>query len=88
LRSTIYDKRIEIFKHTLLIGELLGLERLSDGHIDHTSSGIDSKDVSDALCGSVFRASQDAEQYAFDYGEDLTTVVEVSSMASTAQSET
>ena len=85
LRSTIYDKRIECFKTTLLTEEIIGLEKLSDGHIDHTTSGIDSKDIADALCGSVFRASQDAEQFAFDYGEDLQTVVEVSSAVSVNQ---
>lgn len=78
-RTTIYDKRLEIYKTSLLTEEVIGLEKLSDGHIDHTTSGINSKDISDALCGSIYEASKHAEQFAFDYGEDLDTVREVSS---------
>lgn len=80
LRTIIYDENIQMFNHKLLIDELIGLERDNNsGKIDHSTSGINSKDVADALCGSVFRASQDASQYAFDYGEDLDHVVKVSS---------
>lgn len=79
LRSTIYEERIELFENNLLIEELIGLERDNNsGKIDHSTSGINSKDQADALCGSVWRASQDAEQYAFDYGETLENIVAVS----------
>lgn len=70
-RSTINDKRVEIYKTELLTEEIIGLERLSDGHIDHTSSGINSKDIADAVCGSIFEASKHAEEFAYDYGESL-----------------
>lgn len=68
-RSTIYEQRIEVYKTRLLTDEVVGLERLSDGHIDHTSAGINSKDVSDAVCGSVYEASKHAEEFAYDFGE-------------------
>lgn len=70
-RSTINDKRVEVYKTELLTEEIIGLERLSDGHIDHTSSGINSKDIADAVCGSIFEASKHAEEFAYDYGESL-----------------
>ena len=76
LRSTIYDKRIKMYKTSLLIDELIGLEKLSDGHIDHTTSGINSKDIADAVCGSTFEASKHADEYAYDYGENLGIVIE------------
>lgn len=51
LKSTIYEKRIKLFKNQLLIDELIGLERDNNsGVIDHSSAGINSKDSSDALC--------------------------------------
>ena len=78
LKSTIYENRIEIYKTETLTEELIGLEKLSDGHIDHTTSGINSKDISDALCGAVFEASKHAEEFAFDYGETLDTVTKIS----------
>lgn len=68
-RSTIYEQRIEVYKTRLLTDEIVGLERLSDGHIDHTSAGVNSKDVSDAVCGSVYEASKHAEEFAYDFGE-------------------
>ena len=70
-RSTIYDKRIEVYKTQLLTEEVIGLEKLSDGHVDHTTSGRNSKDISDAVCGAVFEASKHAEEFAYDYGETL-----------------
>ena len=79
LRTVIYDENIKLFNHKLLIDELIGLERDNNsGKIDHSPSSINSKDVADALCGSVYRAAQDAGQYAFDYGEDLDHVKSVS----------
>ena len=81
LKTTIYDGRIEVFKQHQLTEEIVGLERLSDGHIDHTSEGINEKDVADALCGAIFEASKHAEEFAFDYGEDLETTLSVSNTA-------
>ena len=78
-RSTINDKRVEIYKTELLTEEIIGLERLSDGHIDHTSSGINSKDIADAVCGSIFEASKHAEEFAYDYGESLSETISFNS---------
>lgn len=74
-KSTIYEGRLEVYKTILLTDEVVGLERLSDGHIDHTTAGINSKDVSDAVCGSIFEASRHAQEYAFDYGETIESMV-------------
>lgn len=86
-RSTINDKRVEIYKTELLTEEIIGLERLSDGHIDHTSSGINSKDISDAVCGSIFEASKHAEEFAYDYGESLEETLTANSDADTTTTE-
>lgn len=77
-KSTIYEERIEIPKNILLQEEILGLQKDSNGKIDHDPSGINSKDCSDAVCGALWNASQNAEQYAFDYGETLKTIIKVS----------
>ena len=84
-KSTIYENRIEAYKTNLLTEEIVGLERLSDGHIDHTSAGINSKDISDAVCGSVFEASKHAEEFAYDFGESLELTVSVNSNIDTTE---
>lgn len=45
---------------------------LDAGVIVHNSS----KDVADALCGSVYNASLAAEEYAFEYGENMNTAAD------------
>lgn len=72
-KSTLYDKRIEVYrKCSLLTDEVLGLERESDGHIQHPEQGTQgSKDAIDAIVGSLWNASQHADEYAFEYGEDI-----------------
>ena len=83
LRSTIYEERVEIYDAPLLVEELIGLERdVGSGKIDHSPSGINSKDQADAFCGAVWRASQDADRYAFEYGEDIEEMVAVSTDSS------
>lgn len=78
LKSTIYEERIELPESDLMTEEFLGLERNSNGKIDHPNGGQSgSKDLADAICGSVWNASQNAEQYAFDFGETLDTIVNV-----------
>lgn len=78
-RSTIYEERIEMYESQLLTEELIGLERDNNsGKIDHSQAGINSKDTADAVCGAIWNASQNAEQYAFEYGEDIQTTIEVS----------
>lgn len=72
-RTTIYEKRLEMFKNKLLIDEITDLERNTNtGRIDHPENG--SKDASDAVCGSVYFASQNAEEYAYDFGETIDTI--------------
>ena len=79
LKNTIYEERIKLFDHTLLTEELIGLERNNNtGKVDHSPSGINSKDCADALCGSVWNASQHAEEYDFEYGENLDTLIDIS----------
>ena len=79
-RSTIYEERIEMYPNTLLTEELLGLERDNNsGKVDHSPNGINSKDQADAVCGAVWNASQNAEQFAFDYGETIDTTTSVNS---------
>lgn len=78
LRSAIYEKRFSMYRSNRLFDEFIDIERdLNTGKVDHSPNGH--KDVLDAVCGSMFTASKYAEQYAFDYGEDLDTVREVSS---------
>ena len=87
LKSAIYERRVEIYrKCNLLTDELIGLERMSGGKIDHTERGINSKDQADAFCGALYLASQHAEQFAYDYGETLDTLLDVSKTTSNAQS--
>ena len=80
LKSTIYEERLEMYDSVLLTEELIGLERDNNsGKIDHSPRGINSKDCADALCGAIFNASKHAEEYAFDYGETIDSISEVSS---------
>ena len=75
-KTTIYENRLEIFKDDLLCREVTDLERnIDNGKVDHPDGG--SKDRSDAVCGAIFNASKHAEEYAFEYGEDLSSVVEI-----------
>ena len=77
LKNTIYEERIKLFNNNLLTEELIGLERNNNnGKIDHTPSGINSKDSADALCGSIWNASQHAEEYDFEYGDTIDALLE------------
>ena len=74
LRTTIYEKRIETYDSKLLTKELTELERnINTGKVDHPENG--SKDAADALAGSVYHASQYAEEFAYDYGENIESVL-------------
>lgn len=55
LKSCIYEKRLVLYeKCDLLTDEIIGLERDNNsGKVDHSPSGINSKDQADALCGAV-----------------------------------
>lgn len=86
LKSAIYEERVEIYDEAnLLTEELIGLERTSNGHIDHSPAGINSKDQSDAFCGALYSASQHAEEYMYDFGEDYDVLQSVN-IASTINS--
>lgn len=78
-KSVIYEARLKLFaKCDLLTTEIVSLERNGNtGKVDHPDRG--SKDASDALCGAIYNASLNAEQYAFDYGEDVENTLTVSS---------
>ena len=78
-KSTLYDKRVEVYKDCeLLTEEVLGLERESDGHINHPENGTQgSKDQIDGIVGSLWNASQFADEFAYEYGETLETLVNV-----------
>lgn len=80
LKQAIYEQKIQIYrKCDLLTDELIGLERLSNGHVDHTPDGINSKDQSDAVCGALFDASQFSDQYSYEYGDSVDAAFEVNS---------
>ena len=75
-KSAIYERHLQLYKDCdLLTNEIVSLERLSDGHIDHPQNF--SKDQSDAVCGALFLASEFAEEYSFDYGENLDAALDV-----------
>ena len=77
LRSTIYEKRLSMYKSERLFDEFVDIERnMNTGKVDHSPNGH--KDVLDAVCGATFNASKFAEQYSFDYGETLDTLTNVS----------
>lgn len=79
LKTAIYERRVQIYKKCdLLTDELVGLERLSNGHIDHTADGINSKDQADAFCGAMYLASKFAEEFSYSYGESLEAGLDVS----------
>ena len=76
-KSTIYEKRLYVYyRCDLLTEEIIGLERESDGHINHPQAGTQgSKDLCDAVCGAMWNASKHIEEYSYDYGEDINTLV-------------
>ena len=85
LKSTIYDRRLKVYDRCdFLTEEVLGLERESDGHINHPENGTQgSKDAIDAVCGALWNASKHADEFAFEYGETLDTIIDVSNQTDT-----
>lgn len=80
-RTSIYEKRVEIYDSRTLIDEITDLERnMNTGRIDHPDGGR--KDVCDALCGAIFHASQYAEEFAYDYGENIEATISLNQEAS------
>ena len=83
LKNAIYEERLEMYENKLLTEELIGLERTSTGKIDHSPAGINSKDTADALAGALYNGSKHADEYAYEYGEDLDTILNVGNATST-----
>lgn len=82
LKSTIYEKRFEMYKSDRLFDEFVQIERNIDtGKVDHPQNGH--KDVLDAVCGATFTASKYAEEYAFNYGENLDLMIQSNSSTNT-----
>lgn len=79
LKSTIYERRMEVYQDCdFLTEEVLGLERESDGHIEHPDKGTKgSKDAIDSLCGALWNASQHSEEYAYEHGESLDLLLSI-----------
>lgn len=78
LRSAIYEKRFAMYKSSRLFDEFIDIERnINTGKLDHSPNFH--KDALDAVCGATFNASKNAEQFGFEYGETLDTIVQVSS---------
>ena len=78
LKNAIYEERLQLYPSRLLKEELIGLERNNNGRIDHSPRGVNSKDTADALCGALYNASKHAEEFAFEFGEDIDNLVDVS----------
>ena len=74
-KSSIYEKRFKMYHCKTLQDEIIDLERnINTGRVDHPVSGR--KDQSDAVCGAIFNASKHAEEFAYEYGEDLDAILE------------
>ncbi len=83
LKNSIYEGRFEMYDGNLLSTELVSLERNGNtGKVDHPPNF--SKDQADALAGAMWNASQNADQFAFDYGESLDTICEVNNAVNTS----
>ena len=79
-KSCIYEKRIEMFNQDTLFSEIIDLERnINTGKIDHPSGG--KKDCCDAVTGALFNASKHAEEFAYDYGESIETMLNSNDIA-------
>lgn len=77
-KTTIYEKRFEIYDDKVLKAEVTDLERnLDTGKVDHPDGGA--KDRSDAVCGAIFNASKHAEEFAYDYGESSEQLLRINS---------
>ena len=54
---------------------------MEDNHNFALKAGVfvhNSKDSADALCGAIWNASQHGEEFDFEFGETLDTIVDVS----------
>ena len=82
-KSAIYENRIQMYENKLLTEEIIGLEKNNNsGKVDHTPNGINSKDQADAVCGALWNASNHAEEFDFEFGDRIDTMIDVSSEVS------
>lgn len=86
LRNCIYEKKIDLYETTLLAEEFIGLERNNNtGKVDHSPSGINSKDQSDAVCGALYNASKHLEEFDFNYNNVYDSVTDVNTAENQSQ---
>lgn len=81
-KNTIYENRIRIpYDSEILTREVLDLERnINTGRVDHPDGGtVGAKDCSDAICGALWNASKHADEFDFEYGDTLDTIIDVDS---------
>ena len=65
-----------MYESKTLIEEIVNLERnVNTGKIDHMENFR--KDCCDSVCAATFVASKYAEQYSYDYGENLDVVLQI-----------
>lgn len=83
-KNTIYENRLIIYECSHLTNEIISLERYENGKVDHPANG--SKDAADAVCGSIYNASQHAEEFEFDFGEDLSLITQIGNITSNEES--
>lgn len=85
------QKKYELVNHKVVsIKELDTTEDVYDIEVDGNhnfalSAGVfvhNSKDSADAFCGSVWMASKNGEQFAYDFGESLDTITDFNNEAS------
>ena len=85
------QKKYELVNHKVIsIKELDTTEDVYDIEVDGNhnfalSAGVfvhNSKDSADAFCGSVWMASKNGEQFAYDFGESLDTITDFNVEAS------
>lgn len=75
-KNTIYEKRLRTYATAHLAEEIIGLERDNNsGKVDHSPSGINSKDTADAVCGAIWNASQHGDEFQFNFGEDIQNLI-------------
>ena len=75
-KNVLYEQRIDMYESKTLIEEIVNLERnVNTGKIDHMENFR--KDCCDSVCAATFVASKYAEQYSYDYGENLDVVLQI-----------
>lgn len=84
-------KKYDLLNHTVVNIEFLDRRadvydiEVEDNHNFALDVGVfvhNSKDVSDAVCGAIFNASKHAEEFAYDYGEDLSITTTINNSTS------